>query len=50
VAYGLAKMQEEHVLNSRRIKGRSWSFPNSSAVKFGGGGGGGGDLTLNNKL
>jgi hypothetical protein len=34
VAYGLAKMQEEHVLNARRIKGTSWSFPNSSAVNF----------------
>jgi hypothetical protein len=45
VAYGLAKMQEEHVLNSRRIKGKSWSFPNSSAVNFFLGGGGGGSNT-----
>jgi hypothetical protein len=37
IAYGLAKMQEEHVLSARRFRSPNLNFPNSSVQKFGGG-------------
>jgi hypothetical protein len=37
IAYGLAKMQEEHVLSARRFRSPNLNFPNSSAQRFGGG-------------
>jgi hypothetical protein len=37
IAYGLAKMQEEHVLSARRFRSPNLNFPNLSAQRFGGG-------------
>jgi hypothetical protein len=37
VAYGLAMVQEEHVLTGRRYRGSNMNFSNSGSPKFGGG-------------
>ena len=36
MAYGLAKMQEEHMLSTRIIRSSNLNFPSSSSPKFGG--------------
>jgi hypothetical protein len=37
IAYGLAKMQGEHMLYARRFRSPNLNFPNLSAQKFRGG-------------
>ena len=40
IAYGLARMQEKHVMSAIRFRSSNLNFPSSSSPKFGGGGGG----------